>query len=429
MKIIEYPLRENWERILKRSDANLPSVEETVSRVLQEIKQRGDKAVAEYTERFDGIVIHDPKVNIKDIDASENKIGKKLKDAIDLASNNIKIFHESQIKNTKPVETMPGVRCWQKSVPIERVGLYIPGGTAPLFSSVLMLAIPARIAGCKELILCTPPGKTGEIHPAILYCAKITGVNKVFKIGGVQAIGAMAYGTETIQKVYKIFGPGNRYVTMAKHLVSREGVSIDLPAGPSEVAVMADDSAIPEFVASDLLAQAEHGTDSHVVLISNSRELIKNSVIALEQQLVNLPKKEYVRASLNHSVAILVENMQQMIDMINFYAPEHLIISTENYQDVADKIVNAGSVFLGNYTPESAGDYASGTNHTLPTNGYAKSFSGVNMDSYVKKITFQEINEGGLKDLASTLEIMAEAEELTAHKRAVSLRTKYLNNL
>jgi histidinol dehydrogenase len=355
---------------------------------------------------------------------AENHISPGLKKAIELASANIEKFHTAQKPEIRKVETMPGVICWQKPVAIEKVGLYIPGGTAPLFSTVLMLAIPARIAGCKEIVLCTPPGKNGKIHPAILFAAKFAGVKKVFKLGGVQAIGAMAYGTESVPKVHKIFGPGNQYVTAAKQLVSMNEVAIDMPAGPSEVMVVADETSNPAFVASDLLSQAEHGADSQVILVANSQDLIEQVKNEISRQLEKLPRKEFAKKSLENSVLIVMENEQETVDLINEYAPEHLILSTKNYTELAEKVTNGGSVFLGNFTPESTGDYASGTNHTLPTNGWARSYSGVNLDSFLKKITFQEISGDGLKSIGPAIEMMAAAEELEAHKNAVSLRLK-----
>ena len=361
-------------------------------------------------------------VTNEELTSSEEKVDPELKNAIELAEGNIERFHSAQKPGLVKIETMPGVTCWQKAVAIEKVGLYIPGGTAPLFSTVLMLAIPARIAGCREIVLCTPPGKDGKIHPAILFAAKFAGVKKVFKLGGVQAIGAMAYGTESVPKVHKIFGPGNQYVTAAKQLVSMNEVAIDMPAGPSEVMVVADESANPAFVASDLLSQAEHGADSQVILVSNNQNLIKQVKTEISLQLEKLPRKEFAEKSLEHSVLIVMENEQETVDLINEYAPEHLILSTKNYSELAEKVINAGSVFLGNFTPESAGDYASGTNHTLPTNGWARTYSGVNLDSFMKKITFQEITENGLKSIGQAIETMAAAEKLEAHKNAVSLR-------
>ena len=416
-----------WPQILQRPLLDVSGLYETVQTVLNEIKQSGDIALRKFTQKFDGVDLEVFRVTEKELVEAENQVEPDLKKAIELASANIEKFHAAQKTEIRKVKTMPGVTCWQKPVAIEKVGLYIPGGTAPLFSTVLMLAIPARIAGCKEIILCTPPGKDGKIHPAILFAAKFAGVKKVFRLGGVQAIGAMAYGTESVPKVYKIFGPGNQYVTTAKQLVSMNEVAIDMPAGPSEVMVVADQSANPAFVASDLLSQAEHGTDSQVVLVANSRELIEKVKTEISLQLEKLPRKEFAKKSLENSVLIVMENEQETVELINEYAPEHLILATENYNQLAKKVINAGSVFLGNYTPESAGDYASGTNHTLPTNGWARSYSGVNLDSFMKKITFQEITENGLKSIGSAIETMAAAEELEAHKNAITLRLKEIN--
>lgn len=401
---------------------------ETVQSVLNEIKQSGDQALRKFTQKFDGVILEDFRITEKELTEAENRVSSDLKKAIELASANIEKFHAAQKTEIRKVETMPGVVCWQKPVGIEKVGLYIPGGTAPLFSTVLMLAIPARIAGCKEIVLCTPPGKDGKIHPAILFAARYAGVKKVFKLGGVQAIGAMAYGTESVPKVYKIFGPGNQYVTAAKQLVSMTEASIDMPAGPSEVMVVADQTANPAFVASDLLSQAEHGADSQVILVANNRELVEKVKTEISLQLDNLPRKEFAKKSLENSVLIVMENEQDTVDLINEYAPEHLILSTKNYNELAKKVTNTGSVFLGNYTPESAGDYASGTNHTLPTNGWARSYSGVNLDSFLKKITFQEISENGLKSIGPAIETMASAEELEAHKNAVNLRLREIKD-
>lgn len=427
MKTYFNPERKLWPQILERPMLDVSGLYETVQSVLTEIKQSGDQALRKFTQKFDGVDLEDFRVSEKELAEAENQVSPDLKKAIELASANIEKFHSAQKTEIRKVETMPGVVCWQKPVAIEKVGLYIPGGTAPLFSTVLMLAIPARIAGCKEIVLCTPPGKDGKIHPAILFAAKYSGVKKVFRVGGVQAIGAMAYGTESVPKVYKIFGPGNQYVTAAKQLVSMNEVAIDMPAGPSEVMVVADETANPAFVASDLLSQAEHGADSQVVLVANSRELIEKVKTEISLQLDNLPRKEFAKKSLENSVLIVIEKETETVDLINEYAPEHLILSTKNYTELAEKVTNAGSVFLGNFTPESAGDYASGTNHTLPTNGWARSYSGVNLDSFLKKITFQEITENGLKSIGSAIETMAAAEELEAHKNAITLRLKEIN--
>lgn len=424
MQIIKYPLRSQWAEILARPVFDTSALNSTVSSVLDDIKERGDQAVFEYEEKFDKVTLLSLAVSSEEIAEAENLVSQELKEAIRQAKENIDIFHRSQIFETKKIGTSKGVTCWQKAVAIEKVGLYIPGGTAPLFSTVLMLAIPAKIAGCKEIILCTPPNKEGNIHPAILYAAKEAGVDKVFKAGGIQAIGAMAYGTESVPKVYKIFGPGNQYVMAAKQLVSLRDVAIDMPAGPSEVQVIADETSIPAFVAADLLSQAEHGADSQVILTTTSESLISEVLHEIERQLFELPRREIAQKALENSKLILLKDNREIIDITNEYAPEHLIIETADYADIADEVVNAGSVFLGNYTPESAGDYASGTNHTLPTNGYAKAYSGVNLDSFVKKITFQKITKDGIHNLGKTIEVMAENEQLFAHKNAVTLRLK-----
>ncbi|MDR2948570.1 MAG: histidinol dehydrogenase [Prevotella sp.] len=424
MQIIIYPERTNWTKILARPVFDTTSLNNTVSEVLNDIKERGDTAVYEYEEKFDKVKLSSLAASKAEIDESESLVSDELKAAIRQAKENIETFHRSQIFETKKIETTKGVTCWQKVVGIEKVGLYIPGGTAPLFSTVLMLAVPAKIAGCKEIILCSPPNKEGKIHPAILFAAKEAGVDKIFKAGGIQAIGAMAYGTGSIPKVYKIFGPGNQYVMAAKQLVSLRDVAIDMPAGPSEVQVIADETANPAFVAADLLSQAEHGSDSQVILTTTSEPFISEVLHEIERQLFELPRREVAEKALQNSKLILLKDNQEIIDMTNEYAPEHLIIESAEYMDIADEIVNAGSVFLGNYTPESAGDYASGTNHTLPTNGYAKAYSGVNLDSFVKKITFQRISKEGIQNLGRTIEIMAENEELFAHKNAVTLRLK-----
>ena len=424
MKIYINPNRSDWHEILKRPIFDVSDLNQKVGSILAKIKDEGDNALKKYTLKFDGVELENPEVAKEEIDAAENQIDNQLKEAILLASKNIEKFHASQKTEIKKVETSPGVMCWQKAVPIEKVGLYIPGGTAPLFSSVLMLAIPAKIAGCSEIILCTPPGKAGQINPAILYAAKIAGIKRVFSLGGVQAIGAMAYGTESVPKMYKIFGPGNQFVTAAKQLVSMTDVSIDMPAGPSEVLVAADETSYPAFVAADLLSQAEHGADSQVVLVTNSEEMLEKTNQEIRAQLKNLSRINFAEKALENSIAIVLENDSERVELINEYAPEHLTLSNKNYIELAEKINNAGSVFLGNYTPESAGDYASGTNHTLPTNGWARSYSGVNLDNFVKKITFQEISAEGLKNIGPAVETMAAAESLDAHKNAVSLRLK-----
>ncbi len=397
-----------------------------VQSILDEIRQNGDRALRKYTLKFDGTELSDFSVTDAELLEAVNEVPEALKNAIKIAASNIEKFHASQKTEIQKVETMPGVTCWQKVVPIEKVGIYIPGGTAPLFSTVLMLAIPARIAGCSEVAMCTPPDKNGKIHPAILFAAKHSGVKKIFKLGGAQAIGAMAFGTESVPKVYKIFGPGNQFVTAAKQLISINDAAIDMPAGPSEVMVVADDSANPSFVAADLLSQAEHGADSQVVLVTNSRALLKDVRKEIELQLKSLPRMEFARKSLNNSVFIVLEDEERHVEIINEYAPEHLILSVKNHAELAEKVKNAGSVFLGNHTPESAGDYASGTNHTLPTNGWARAFSGVNLDSFIRKITFQEITAEGLKIIGPTIETLAAAELLDAHKNAVTIRLKNL---
>lgn len=424
MKIFKFPEREQWEKIIERPQIPSEDLDAVVKSVFDAIKSIGDSAVKEYTQKFDGVAIDNMLVQASEFQAAEDKVSEKLKQAIQIAIENIKKFHTSQKMETKVVETMPGVRCWQKPSPIEKVGLYIPGGTAPLFSTVLMLAIPAQIAGCKEIVLCSPPAKDGSLHPAILYAAKATGVTRVYKVGGVQAIGAMAYGTESIPKVYKIFGPGNQYVTAAKQTANRLGIAIDMPAGPSEVLVVADKTSNPAFVASDLLAQAEHGVDSHVVLVTKDEDIIDPVKNEIEKQLKSLTRSEIAKKAIEKSAIILLANDDDIIAITNLYGPEHLILSVNNYMEISDKIVNAGSVFLGAYTPESAGDYASGTNHTLPTYGFAKAYSGVNLDSYIKKITYQEISREGLNKLGPHIETMADEELLTAHKNAVTLRLK-----
>ena len=426
MKIIEYPDKSQWKEILKRPSLNAVDLTETVRGILDKIRDGGDKAVLECEVMFDRVQLDCLSVSEKELKEAEELLSDDLKQAILSAQKNIEKFHAAQRFEGKKVETTSGVTCWQKAVAIEKVGLYIPGGTAPLFSTVLMLAIPARIAGCKEIVLCTPPNREGKVHPAILYAACVAGVSKIFKAGGVQAIGAMAYGTESIPKVYKIFGPGNQYVTAAKQLVSLHDVAIDMPAGPSEVEVLADASANPVFVAADLLSQAEHGVDSQAILITTSSELLQCVIGEVERQLVNLSRKDIAEQSLSNSKLILVRSIDEAIDMTNEYAPEHLIIEAENYMEIVDRIVNAGSVFLGAYSPESAGDYASGTNHTLPTNGYAKAYSGVSLDSFIRKITFQEITRQGIEAIGPVIEVMAANELLDAHRNAVSVRLQYI---
>ena len=426
MNIIRYPEKSEWQKIVERPHLDVSQLNETVASVLADVKQRGDEAVKGYELKFDHVDLPSLEVTKDEIAEAEKLVTKELKEAIQLAHANIKTFHESQRFRSKKVETLPGVTCWQKSVPIEKVGLYIPGGTAPLFSTVLMLATPAKIAGCKEIVLCTPPNREGKVNPAILVAAQIAGVSKIFKAGGVQAIGAMAYGTETVPKVYKIFGPGNQYVMAAKQQVSIHDVGIDMPAGPSEVCVIADDTANAEFVAADLLSQAEHGADSQVFLITTSNKFIDEVQKELSQQLDALPRKEIAQKALENSMIVLVTDMHEAIELSNTYAPEHLVIQTENYEDVAGKVVNAGSVFLGKYACESAGDYASGTNHTLPTHGYATTYNGVNLDSYCRKVTFQHLTEEGVRQIGHAVELMAEAEQLDAHKNAMTVRINSL---
>jgi histidinol dehydrogenase len=422
MKVIKYPPREVWKTLLERPVIENESLEDTVKKVLEKVRNGGDEAVLKYTERFDHVRLESNIVSKGEAASAGKLIDDELKDAIKLASENIAKFHEVQKPSVVSVETMPGVTCWQKAVPIEKIGLYVPGGTAPLFSTVLMLAIPAKIAGCREIVLCSPPDRDGFLNPAIIYAAEIAGIDKLFKIGGIQAIGAMAYGTETVPSVYKILGPGNQYVTAAKQIVAREGIAIDMPAGPSEVAVLADETSNPVFIASDLLAQAEHSTDSQAVLITTSQQIADLTLQEVDRQLNELPRKTFAADSLKHSRIFLVKDRDEMMELVNVYAPEHLIISVSDADTLAEKVINAGSVFVGEYTPESAGDYASGTNHTLPTNGYAVAYSGVNMDAYYKKITFQKITRDGLAKLGPAIEKMALTEELTAHQRAVAFR-------
>lgn len=429
MKKIIHPDRKDWAEILKRPVLNMETLRGTVCEVLERVKSEGDKAVLEYEERFDKVKLESLAVTEAEMKEAEENVPIELKVAILLAQRNIYTFHKKQKFESKKVETMEGVTCWQKAVGIEKVGLYIPGGTAPLFSTVLMLAVPARVAGCKEIVLCTPPNKEGKINPAILYAAQVSGVSKIFKAGGVQAIGAMAYGTESVPKVYKIFGPGNQYVMAAKQQVSLHEVAIDMPAGPSEVEVIADETANPAFVAADLLSQAEHGVDSQVVLITTSEKLMEEVEYEVQHQLSRLPRWEIAEKALANSKLILVKDMEEAIAMTNEYAPEHLIIETKDYMELAEKVVNAGSVFLGSLTPESAGDYASGTNHTLPTNGYAKAYSGVSLDSFIRKITFQEITREGIQNVGPAIEVMAANEQLDAHKNAVTIRLKSIDKL
>jgi histidinol dehydrogenase len=422
MQIINNPKRDEWKSLLSRPEKNLAELHSVVSEVLQKVKSGGDKAVIEYEEKFDKVRLDSILVTKEEIMEAERLVSPELRSAIELAHSNIRRFHEAQKFVGRKIETCPGVVCWQKAVAIEKVGLYIPGGTAPLFSTVLMLATPARIAGCSEIVLCSPPGADGKLNPAILVAASVAGVDKIVKCGGVQAIGAMAYGTESVPKVSKIFGPGNQYVMAAKQMVSLREVAIDMPAGPSEVAIMADDSANPVFVAADLLSQAEHGADSQVVLVSLSKKLIEAVSAEIYRQVELLPRKDLAMRSLESSKLILMENMSEAMELVNEYAPEHLILAVDNYAEVADMVVNAGSVFLGNYSCESAGDYASGTNHTLPTNGYAKAYSGVSLDSFIRKITFQELSPEGIRSIGPAVEMMAANELLDAHRNAMSVR-------
>jgi histidinol dehydrogenase len=424
MEFIKYPTKKIWKDILKRPTIDTTSLEATVQSVLSDIKQNGQSAVNKYTLQFDKVNISNVLVSDSEFIDAEKQISNELKQAIQLAKKNIETFHSAQKEEVRIIETMPGVCCWRKSIAIQKVGLYIPGGTAPLFSTILMLGVPAKLAGCSEIILCTPPDINGNINPAILYSAKLIGISKVYKIGGVQAIGAMAYGTGIIPQVYKIFGPGNQYVTCAKQLIAKQGVAIDMPAGPSEVAILVDETCKPEFVAADLLSQAEHGSDSQVILVSANESVIQTIQIELEKQLAILPRKDLASKALENSKAILVKSNSEAIDLLNEYAPEHLIIACANDEQLAEQVVNAGSVFLGNYSCESAGDYVSGTNHTLPTNGYAKAYSGVSLDSFVKKITYQKLSKEGINNIGPAIELMAEAEGLQAHKNAVTVRLK-----
>ena len=428
MKIIRYPGREQWKEITERPHLDHSQLQQTVSGVLNDVRQRGDEAVLDYEERFDHVRLQQLAVTPEEMDEAERLVSPELKEAIELAHHNIYAFHEVQQFQGVRVETQPGVECWQRSVPIEKVGLYIPGGTAPLFSTVLMLATPAKIAGCRHIVLCTPPDREGHVNPAILVAARTAGVSAIYKAGGVQAIGAMAYGTQTVPKVYKIFGPGNQYVMAAKQQVSLGDVAIDMPAGPSEVCVLADETANAQFVAADLLSQAEHGVDSQVMLITTSEQTLSDVQQEVERQLALLPRKEIAAKALDNSRMVLVASSDEMMALSNAYAPEHLIIQTRDYAALAEKVVNAGSVFLGPYACESAGDYASGTNHTLPTHGYATAYSGVNLDSYCRKVTFQHLTAEGVRRIGPAVELMAEAEQLHAHKNAMTLRLSALKS-
>ena len=424
MEVIKYPSKADWPSLVKRPALDVTTLFDTVRTVLNEVRSEGDAAVKRYEEKFDKVTLSGLQVSEEEIKEARELVSEDLKQAIRTAKANIEKFHASKRFTGQKVETTSGVTCWQKAVAIEKVGLYIPGGTAPLFSTVLMLAVPAHIAGCKEIVLCTPPNREGKVHPAILFAAETAGVSKIFKAGGIQAIAAMAYGTESVPKVYKIFGPGNQYVTAAKQLVSLKDVAIDMPAGPSEVEVIADGTANPDFIAADFLSQAEHGADSQAMLVTSAESIVSPVVDAIQQQLSELSRRDITAKALEHSRIIVLKDEQEVIAFTNMYAPEHLIIQTENYAHIAEQIENAGSVFMGPYTPESAGDYASGTNHTLPTNGYAKAYSGVNLDSFIKKITFQEITAEGIKNLGGTIQTMAGNEQLDAHRNAVTIRLK-----
>jgi histidinol dehydrogenase len=422
MKIYVNPSKDRWSSILARPETDLSGIRDDVLTILETVRMEGDRAVKDYTLAFDKVKLQKFQLSIDEIRNSGQVLSENLKEAIAVAQSNIERFHASQKPEALVINTMPGVKCWLKYEPIEKVGLYIPGGTAPLLSTVLMLGIPARIAGCREIILCSPPNAVGRVHPAILYCASILGIEKIYRVGGVQAIAAMAYGTESIPKVDKIFGPGNKYVTVAKQIVSLGDVAIDMPAGPSEVAIIADNSADPSFIAADLLSQAEHGTDSQVILVATREKVITKVRIELDKQLAKLPRKEMAEGALRNSRLIVMEDRENILDMINSYAPEHLIIQCRDYEQLGNRIRNAGSVFLGPYTPESAGDYASGTNHTLPTGGYARVYSGIGLENFMKRISYQEISEDGLTNLGPAIKAMAEAEELMAHSIAVDVR-------
>lgn len=420
--LIKYPKKNTWKSLLARPTSDYPKVEHAVRAIIEQVKSEGDNALRDFSLKFDGVTLDDFRVSDAEIEDAAGQVSAELKTAIETAAENIRKFHSAQLSPIEKIETSPGVLCWRKSVAIESVGLYIPGGTAPLFSTVLMLGIPAKLAGCAQIILCTPSGSNGEVHPAVLYAARVCGISEIYKVGGAQAIAAMAFGTTSIPKVNKLFGPGNQYVTLAKQLVQENGLAIDMPAGPSELAVLADETANPSFVAADLLSQAEHGHDSQVILVSASEKFLFRVEEEVRRQLENLPRKSIAESALRNSKFILVETEMDGIAMLNAYAPEHLILNCSNAEQLAEMVINAGSVFLGNYTPESAGDYASGTNHTLPTNGYAQAYSGVSVDSFVRKITFQQISSDGLKILGPVIELMAESEGLIAHKNAVTIR-------
>ena len=422
MQIIRYPEKKDWIELLKRPVTDASDLEGKVEKILKRVEKKGDRAVRKFTKKFDGFDLGEMQVSDEDIQLATTLVSAELQEAIKVAAANIETFHRIQVQETEWIVTMPGIMCSRKSIPIEKVGLYIPGGTAPLFSTVLMLGVPAKLARCKDVILCTPPGNDGTIHPAILFAANLVGITKIFKVGGVQAIAAMAFGTESIPKVHKIFGPGNQFVTCAKQMVQKAGVAIDMPAGPSEVAVYADEFADASFVAADLLSQAEHGSDSQVLLVSDDEICVENVQFEIQKQITELPRKDIAVRSLANSKAIVIKNDEEAIELLNEYAPEHLILACNNADEMAEKVTNAGSVFIGYYSPESVGDYASGTNHTLPTNGYAKAYSGVSVDSFVKKITYQKLSKEGLEQIGKTVEVMAEAEGLHAHKNAVSIR-------
>ncbi len=429
MKLYKFPNKDQWEALAERPILEQKALGDIVINILKDVKSNKDKALIKYSEKFDKVTLDSLEVDNSEIETANNQISQDLKDAINVAKQNIEKFHASQKEKEQIIETTKGVKCWRKSVGIDKVGLYIPGGSAPLFSTILMLGVPAKLAGCKKIILCTPPNKEGKINPAILYTANLVGITKIYKVGGAQAIAAMVFGTETVPQVYKIFGPGNQFVTKAKELIQQQGVAIDMPAGPSEVLVIADKTSNPEFIAADLLSQAEHGPDSQVILLSNDENIINKTNQELDIQLDLLPRKEIANEALKISRSILLNSIDECVEFSNLYAPEHLIFATENASDYIEKITNAGSVFLGKYSCESAGDYASGTNHTLPTNGYAKNYSGVSLDSFVKKITFQNLNKEGIRTIGPAIELMAEAEELFAHKNAVTLRLKNIANV
>ncbi len=429
MKTFIQPNRKDWETLLERPQLEQKSLESLILDIFEKVKENGDQALIDFAEKFDNSKLDSILVQAEEIEKASKTLDSNLKEAIQMAKNNIEKFHKNQELKEETIETQEGVQCWRKALPIEKVGLYIPGGSAPLFSTILMLGVPAKIAGCEEIVLCTPPGNNGEINPAILYTAQLVGCTKIMKVGGAQAIGAMSFGTETVPKVDKIFGPGNQYVTKAKELVQKFGVAIDMPAGPSEVLVIADETSIPEFVAADLLSQAEHGADSQVVLLSDQEDVIQNCLEEVHKQVSALPRKETAMKALENSKAIALNSIEECFEFSNAYAPEHLILAMDTAENYLDQIKSAGSVFVGNYSCESAGDYASGTNHTLPTNGYARNYSGVSLDSFCKRVTFQKLDEKGIKNLGPAIEIMAEAEELIAHKNAVSVRLNYLKNV